>query len=198
MTLNAARTFLQPITIWVNMIFVTWRLRGSLRQRPRCASAAAIEKALDRDTGERLLLAEPMYARRVRDALLNGDREKGYFDLHAWVVLHNHVHALLDPHTGTVRIAETVMDMSEQSSGRRFWERESWERPVRTQEEYLKSMEYIHKHPVGTVWCSGRNSGNGRARMRMSRRVALNRRLITTLMFRNASRLLCGCELPAG
>ena len=148
MTLNAARTFLQPITIWVNMIFVTWRLRGSLRQRPRCASAAAIEKALDRDTGERLLLAEPIYARRVRDALLNGDREKGYFDLHAWVVLHNHVHALLDPHTGTVRIAETVMDMSEQSSGRRFWERESWERPVRTQEEYLKSMEYIHKHPV--------------------------------------------------
>lgn len=148
MTLNAARTFLQPITIWVNMIFVTWRLRGSLRQKPRCASAAAIEKALDRDTGERLLLAEPMYARRVRDALLNGDREKGYFDLHAWVVLHNHVHALLDPHTGTVRIAETVMDMSEQSSGRRFWERESWERPVRTQEEYLKSMEYIHKHPV--------------------------------------------------
>jgi len=130
------------------MIFVTWRLRGSLRQKARCASATAIEKALDRDQGEKLLLAQPLYARRVRDALLYGDREKGYYDLHAWVVLHNHVHALIDPHTGTVRIAETVMDVSEKSSGRQFWERESWERPVRTQAEYLKSVEYIHKHPV--------------------------------------------------
>ncbi len=130
------------------MIFVTWRLRGSLRQRPRCASATAIEKALDRDEGEKLLLAQPLFARRVRDALLHGDREKGYYDLHAWVVLHNHMHALMDPHTGTVRIAETVMDLSEAASGRQFWERESWERPVRTQVEYLKSVEYIHKHPV--------------------------------------------------
>ncbi len=130
------------------MIFVTWRLRGSLRQKARCASATAIEKALDRAQGEKLLLAQPVYARRVRDALFHGDREKGYYDLHAWVVLHNHVHALIDPHTGTVRIAETVMDISEKSSGRQFWERESWERPVRTHAEYVKSVEYIHKHPV--------------------------------------------------
>ncbi len=130
------------------MIFVTWRLRGSLRQRPRCANATAIEKALDRERGERLLLADPLYARRVTDALLCCDREKGYFDLHAWVVLHNHVHALIDPHTGILRIAETMMDLSEAQSGRRFWERESWERHVRTRAEYIKSVEYIHKHPV--------------------------------------------------
>lgn len=130
------------------MIFVTWRLRGSLHQKPRCATATSIERALDRHRGEKLLLAEPIYARRVRDALLYGDREQGYYDLHAWVILHNHAHALLDPHTGTVRISETVMDASELSSARRFWERESWERPVRTRAEYLKTVKYIHDHPV--------------------------------------------------
>lgn len=130
------------------MIFVTWRLRGSLRQRPRCATTASIEKALDRDRGEKLLLADPLYARRVRDALLYGDREQGHYDLHAWVILHNHVHALMDPHTGTIRIAETVMDACELSCARRFFERESLERPIRTRAEYLKSVEYIHKHPV--------------------------------------------------
>ena len=130
------------------MIFVTWRLRGSLRQKPRCATAASVEKALDRDTGEKLLLADPLYARRVRDSLLYADQQQGHFDLHAWVILHNHVHALLDPHTGTVRIAETIMDASELSCARRFWERESWERPVRSRVEYLKTVEYIHKHPV--------------------------------------------------
>jgi len=137
-----------PVTNPVNMIFVTWRLRGSLRQRPRCASAAAVEKLLDRETGERQLLADPVYARRVRDALFYGDRDLGHYDLHAWVILHNHVHALLDPHTGTARIAETVMDASELSSARRFWERESWERPIRTRLEFAETLEHIHKHPV--------------------------------------------------
>ena len=103
---------------------------------------------MDRDCGEKLLLADSLYARRVRDALLGGDREQGFYDLHAWVILHNHAHVLMDAHTGTVRIAETVMDASEMASARRFWERESWERPVRTRTEYLLAVEYIHKHPV--------------------------------------------------
>ena len=95
-----------------------------------------------------MLLHDPLYAGFVRDALLHGDREHGHYDLHAWVILHNHVHVLMDPHTGTVRIAETIMDLSEQSSGRRYWERESWERPVLTRADYLRNLEYIHKHPV--------------------------------------------------
>ncbi len=130
------------------MIFVTWRLRGSLRQKPRCATATSVEKALDREAGDKLLLADPLYARRVRDSLLYGDHEQGFYDLHAWVILHNHVHVLLDPHTGTIRIAETIMDASELASARRFWERESWERPVRTRAEYLECMQYIHNHAV--------------------------------------------------
>ena len=130
------------------MIFVTWRLRGSLRHKSRCATAASIERSLDRNCGEKLLLNNPLFAGRVRDALLHGDRAQGHYDLHAWVILHNHVHVLLDPHTGTVRIAETIMDSSELSGGRRFWERESWERPVRTRAEYLQNVDYIHQHPV--------------------------------------------------
>ncbi|MCU1262528.1 MAG: hypothetical protein JWO80_5413 [Bryobacterales bacterium] len=130
------------------MILVTWRLRGSLRQKPRCASAAAVDRMLDRSAGEQLLLGEERYARVVRDALVRGEHEMGLYTLRAWVIQHNHVHVLMEPKAGTVYIAETLMDASELTSGRQFWERESYERVIRNTQECNEATHFVEHHPV--------------------------------------------------
>jgi REP element-mobilizing transposase RayT len=130
------------------MILVTWRLRGSLLQKPRCASAAAVDRLLDNAAGESLLLGEAHYAGIVRDTLIAGDRELSLYTLRAWVIQHNHVHVLMYPNVGTVRIAKTVMGATERAAGRVIWERESYERPVLGQQESEKAVEFIEHHPV--------------------------------------------------
>ncbi len=130
------------------MILVQWRLRGSLLQKPRCASANAVDRLLDRAGGDRLLLNEPRCAAAVRNALLHCEREKDLYQLRAWVFHHNHVHVLMKPKAGTVLIAETIMDASEKAAGRRFWERESWERLIRNEREEAAAVDFIEQHPV--------------------------------------------------
>ncbi len=123
-------------------------IAGFLRQKPRCASATAVDRLLDHAEGERLALAEPRYAAMVRDTLLLGDQELGLYELRAWVIHHNHVHVLMQPNAGTVHIAETLMDLSEAAADRRFWERESYERLIRDARELAEAVEFVEQHPM--------------------------------------------------
>jgi REP element-mobilizing transposase RayT len=103
---------------------------------------------LDHAVGDRLVLNEARYARIVRDTLVRGQRELGLYMLRAWVIQHNHVHVLIRPNAGTVHIAETVMDASEDAAARRFWERESYERLIRDERECAEAVEFVEQHPV--------------------------------------------------
>lgn len=103
---------------------------------------------LDRAAGDRLILDEARYARAVRDTLMRGQREFGLYSLRAWVIQHNHVHVLMSANAGTVHIAETLMDASEAVVGRKFWERESYERVIRDEREFSQAVEFVEQHPV--------------------------------------------------
>ena len=94
------------------MLFVTWRLRGSLRQKPHCATVSAVDRLLDRAPGDRLLLAQPRFARIVKRALLRYDGE--LYRLESWVVMHNHIHLLIEPIAGISQIARTLMDETDE------------------------------------------------------------------------------------
>lgn len=126
------------------MLFVIWRLRGSLRQKPHCASVAAVDRLLDRAPGEPQLLAQPRYARIVKRSLARYDGE--LYRLSAWVVMHNHVHLLIEPKAGISYIARTIMDETDDLAGTAMWARESYERVVSG--ESAETTHWIERHPV--------------------------------------------------
>jgi putative transposase len=126
------------------MLFVTWRLRGSLRQKPHCATVSAVDRLLDRARGEPLLLAQPRYARIVKRALLRYDGE--LYRLNAWVMMHNHIHLLIEPMTGISYIARTIMDETDHSAHTTLWARESYERVVTA--DGAETAHWIESHPV--------------------------------------------------
>jgi REP element-mobilizing transposase RayT len=145
------------------MLLVTWRLQGSLRQRPHCATTAAVERLLDRETGDPQLLAQARYARIVRRAIARYDGD--LYQLKAWVVLHNHVHLLIEPLARISLITCTIMDETEEAACTELWARESYEHVVNG--EVGELSHWIESHPVrsGLVsrpeeweWSSARSS----------------------------------------
>jgi REP element-mobilizing transposase RayT len=127
------------------MLFVTWRLRGSLRQKPHCATVSALDRLLDRAQGELLLLAQPRYARIVKRALQRYDNE--LYRLHAWVLMHNHIHLLIEPMAGISLIARTIMDETDDQAHTTLWVRESYERVVK---DVAEATHWIESNPVRT------------------------------------------------
>jgi putative transposase len=126
------------------MLFVTWRLRGSLRQKPHCATITAVDRLLDRAQGEPLLLAQPRYARIVKRVLLRRDGE--LYRLDAWVIMHNHIHILIEPKAGISHLARTIMDETDDLAHTALWVRESYERVVTA--DAAKFAHWIESNPV--------------------------------------------------
>lgn len=125
------------------MLFVTWRLQGSLRTRPHCATVAAVDRMLDHAPGEPQLLSQPFYAEIVKRTLLQYNHE--LYRLHAWVIMHNHIHLLIEPKAGISYIARTIMDETDDLARRALWVRESYERHISDSAEIT---HWIENHPV--------------------------------------------------
>lgn len=83
-------------------------------------------------------------------------------DLHAWVIMPNHVHVLLTPQTGetlsailhswksfTANKANKMLGRS----GEEFWQRESYDHLVRDEDDFWRLGEYIRNNPVKAGLC---------------------------------------------
>jgi len=100
----------------------------------------------------------PEIAGIVRDAMVyRAGRE---YELHAWVVMPNHVHMLVTPLRGlpeimhslkrfTAREANRVLGLT----GRAFWEDESYDRLVRNDVEFGRIAGYVEMNPVQAGLC---------------------------------------------
>ena len=147
-------------------IFLTWRLYGSLpatffeqfgANEPVSDSEKfqAAEKILDRAASGPLWLKDPRVAACVEEKMQRGARELGQYDLHSYVVMANHVHALLTPWIevdrltkelkgATARFANGILDRT----GRHFWQDESFDHWVRNDAQFLRIKNYIERNPV--------------------------------------------------
>ena len=147
-------------------IFLTWRLYGSLpaglRLRPdKGRKLAAGEKfkrvddGLDRATSGPLWLRDPRIAAVVLDALQRGASEPRHYDLHAYVIMPNHVHVLLKPNVEvrlltralkgvTARAANEILGQT----GKRFWQDESFDHWIRSDAQLEKVRTYVEQNPV--------------------------------------------------
>jgi putative transposase len=160
---------------WVpedSIVFLTWRLAGTLPQPPPPFLVAdsdagkrflLYDRQLDRTRDGPQWLADPNIATSFVEALLYGERVRQSYDLLAWVVMPNHVHVVLKPHrnlpeilrwlkTATAVRANAIVGRT----GQPFWQREYFDRRIRTSKELASVIAYVETNPVkaGFVVCA--------------------------------------------
>jgi putative DNA methylase len=113
-----------------------------------------VDAELDRGVCGPLWLRDPEIAGYVEDAIIRG-AELGHYNLHAYVVMPNHVHVLLAPRLPLARITCGIKGVSARDAnatlgrvGKPFWQDESFDHWVRNQAEFARIRAYIERNPV--------------------------------------------------
>jgi REP element-mobilizing transposase RayT len=146
-------------------VFLTWRLYGSLPRKVDLLTgdAAATEgrrflafdREMDRATAGPTWLKEARVAQCVVDTLFTGAEQWKLYELFAWVVMANHVHALVQAHQALREVTRAVKSTSARlanrilgRSGWPFWQDESYDHWVRDAREFDRVVHYIEWNPV--------------------------------------------------
>ena len=146
-------------------IFATWRLYGSLPESVievikrskdrRGLQFARAERFLDQGSFGPLWLRKPNIASAVEASILKGSGELNQYVLLAYVIMPNHVHALVQPCVPLRQITKGIKGTTARVAnlllgrvGRPFWQAESFDHWVRTPAEGEKIRCYIEDNPV--------------------------------------------------
>jgi putative transposase len=146
-------------------LFVTWRLSGSLPWK----TIQALQKNRTLREGERFRrfdaqldgatfgpawLKEPKIAALVIATLKDLDRKK-LCRVHAYVVMPNHVHVLLEPGTALAKITKLLKGRTAREAnlllrrtGKPFWQNESFDHWIRNSAQFERVRNYIERNPV--------------------------------------------------
>lgn len=143
-------------------IFITFRLHGSLphnREFPAASLSSGkafvvLDRLLDEARSGPTFLREPAIARDVVACLKYG-AELGHYLLHAWVIMPNYVHLLITPQVNVSRPLGSLKAASSKRAnlllsrtGNSFWQGESYDHIVRSDDEFRKIQRYIENNPV--------------------------------------------------
>ncbi|HVW83956.1 MAG TPA: transposase [Bryobacteraceae bacterium] len=119
-----------------------------------------MDRLLDQAREGPVYLRRPEIAEMVIQALIAGDLQFGRYELHAFVVMSNHVHLLvtsLVPATDWLRSLKGFTGFRAcRMPGLRgvpFWQDESYDRLVRDDEESGRIRRYIEWNPVKAGIC---------------------------------------------
>jgi REP element-mobilizing transposase RayT len=151
-------------------VFVTFRLYGCLpvgrsfsKQNLTSGEAfVALDRLLDTARFGPIYMARPEVAGLVRGCIQHC---AAGCEMHAWVIMPNHVHLLFTPH-GDGDVSELLRRLKGYSArevnkllgrtGQPFWQDESYDHLVRNREEFRRIERYIVNNPVkaGLVQCA--------------------------------------------
>jgi len=109
-------------------------------------------------------LRDPRIANMLMNALQYGETVRQLYRLHAWVIMPNHVHVVLEPRTAmpaimrwlkgrTARTANRILGRT----GMAFWQDESFDHWVRSAEELQGVIDYVEDNPVKAGLVEGRD-----------------------------------------
>ncbi len=122
-------------------LFVTFRLYDSLPPHRAFPSShltsgkafAILDRLLDQARCGPTFLRQPAVAQEVFASLEYG-AGRGDYELHAWVIMPNHVHLLFTPHVSVSRLLGSLKSASAKRAnlllkrtGRPFWQEESYD-----------------------------------------------------------------------
>ena len=144
-------------------LFLTWRLFGSLpwilKKRSSSTSSgedfARTDKLLDMATTGACWLTDHRIANLVAMALEQGDEQYHLYELFAWAIMPNHVHAVIRPRRplpvvmrwlkgSTARSANRILGRT----GKPFWQYETYDHCVRNSKEFNRIVSYVERNPV--------------------------------------------------
>ncbi len=111
-----------------------------------------IEKYLDAGHGD-CVLARSEIAELVANALKHFDGER--YLLHAWCVMPNHVHVIVEPLTGweLSKIIHSWKSFTAHEANKRlnrsgdFWQRDAYNHIIRSEKEYCLQVQYTWENP---------------------------------------------------
>ena len=143
-------------------LFITWRLHGSLPERrsfPRGELTSgeafvAIDRLLDNAITGPLYSKMPKIARIVDDAIHYRADSMRHFELHAHVIMANHVHLLITPLVEVSKIMQSLKRYTALQANRAltgsgpFWQDESYDRLVRDGKEFERIRGHVEMNPV--------------------------------------------------
>ncbi len=144
---------------------LTWRLRGSLptivlkqlhedNESEQGKKFLRLDRKLDGADFGPTWLKDPRVATSVIDAM---DRvtQRGWCAVHAYVVMPNHVHMLMEPTVELRQITRAIKGRSASAcneilrrTGQPFWQQESYDHWVRNPASFEKIRLYIERNPV--------------------------------------------------
>jgi REP element-mobilizing transposase RayT len=143
-------------------LFVTWSLHGvlppSFSARPGKLSKGEafvwMDRHLDTPRTGPAWLRQPAVAQLVVDSIEKGVH-LAHYDLHAYVVMSNHVHLLILPKIDPSRLLKSLKGATAREAnrllgrtGEPFWQKESYDHWVRNQTEFSRIRAYIEHNPV--------------------------------------------------
>ncbi len=112
-----------------------------------------VEKYLDQGRGS-CCLKDGAVALLVENAFIHFDQQR--YDLMGWVVMPNHVHVLLAPrqeyslsqivHSWKSYTAKEINTLLQRTGT--LWQREYFDRYIRSEQHYYYALNYIHQNPV--------------------------------------------------
>ncbi len=114
-----------------------------------------MDELLDEATTGPFYLAQAIVADMILDAIEYNSRTLKHYDLHAFVIMPNHVHLLVTPLVPLPKLTKSLKSITAKRAnallgltGRPFWQEESYDRMVRDQREFDKIRDYIEENPV--------------------------------------------------
>src|SRR5450759_2026037 len=114
-----------------------------------------MDRYLDRANFGPTWLKREDIAQMVFDCLHYGADQLRQFDLHAGVVMPNHVHVLLTSIIAPSKLLQSLKGFSAREAnkilertGELFWQGESYDHGVRDDKEFQKICRYIEENPV--------------------------------------------------
>ncbi len=114
-----------------------------------------MDKLLDQPASGPLFLRIPEIAAMVMTAIQDGDRRFHRYELHAFVVMPNHVHLLVTSKTPAAHWLRSLKGFTGHEAsgmlllnGIPFWQDESYDRLIRNDREFAGARRYIEGNPV--------------------------------------------------
>jgi REP element-mobilizing transposase RayT len=114
-----------------------------------------MDRLLDEASTGKVYLRQPEVADMLVGAIRYNAETFGQYELHAFVVMPNHVHLLVTPTVELPKIMKSLKGITARRAnamlsltGNRFWQEESYDHLVRDGKEFEKIRKYIEQNPV--------------------------------------------------
>ena len=114
----------------------------------------AMDNLLDEARSGPTFLKQTAVAELVQASILYGS-EIGHYDIHSWVIMANHAHLLITPRIAISKLlcslktaTATKANLLLHRTGQPFWQVESYDHLVRSEDEFGRIQRYIENNPV--------------------------------------------------